>query len=91
MPEIDVLPSTVVAPRLAKRFPRMFRGKGALGVNDVMVVKSEEYSIQDDNVEGSDSEEESLANRDLLAVICRKRFLKSHTDTPSPHCLEERR
>lgn len=72
MPQIDVLPSTLVVPRLAKRFPRMFRGKGALGCNDVMIVKSEEYSSQNDTVEGSETEEESIANRDLLAVICRE-------------------
>lgn len=70
-PAIDVLPSTVVVPRLVKRFPRMFRGKAALGANDVMVVKSEEYDKSDDHViEDADSDEEGLANRDLMAVIC---------------------
>jgi hypothetical protein len=29
-PFIDVLPSTVVVPRLFKKFPRMFKGKGEL-------------------------------------------------------------
>ena len=70
-PAIDVLPSTVVVPRLVKKFPRMFRGKSALGANDVMVVKSEEYDTSDDRiVEDSDSDEEGLANRELMAVIC---------------------
>ncbi|KAG0648639.1 hypothetical protein D0Z07_4685 [Hyphodiscus hymeniophilus] len=70
-PAIDVLPSTVVVPRLMKRFPRMFRGKSALGANDVMVVKSEEYDTSENHVvEDTDSDEESLANRDLMAVIC---------------------
>jgi hypothetical protein len=70
-PAVDVLPSTVVVPRLVKKFPRMFRGKAALGANDVMVVKSEEYDKPDDNVvEDTDSDEEGLANRDLMAVIC---------------------
>jgi hypothetical protein len=73
MPAIDVLPSTVVVPRLANKFPRMFRGKGELGCNDVMVVKSEEYHTLHNNVlEEGDSDEEGLANRDLMAVICRK-------------------
>lgn len=71
MPAVDVLPSTVVVPRLQKKFPRMFRGKGELGCNDVMVVKSEEYHTPHDNVlEESDSDEDGLANRDLMAVIC---------------------
>ena len=71
VPAIDVLPSTQVVPRLIKKFPRMFRGKGELGANDVMVVKSEEYDI--DNVRESeehDSDEENLSARDLMAVIC---------------------
>lgn len=70
-PAIDVLPSTVVVPRLVKKFPRMFKGKGQLGANDVMVVKSEDYDAPDDQTaEEHESDEEGLANRDLLAVIC---------------------
>jgi hypothetical protein len=70
-PALDVLPSTVVVPRLAKKFTRMFRGKGELGANDVMVVRSEEYDAPDEHaVEETDSDEEGLANRELMAVIC---------------------
>jgi hypothetical protein len=70
-PTLDVLPSTVVVPRLVKKFPRIFRGKGELGCNDVMVVKSEEYDTPvSHSLEESDSDEEGLSNRDLLAVIC---------------------
>ena len=73
-PALDVLPSTVVVPRLTKKFPRMFKGKAELGCHDVMVVKSEEYDAVDDGVSmGSDSDEDSLANRDLIAVICQAR------------------
>ena len=71
VPALDVLPSTVFVPRLTKKFPRMFRGKGELGINDVMVVRSEEYDAPDEHaVEATDSDEEGLANRELLAVIC---------------------
>lgn len=73
-PTLDILPSTIVVPRLAKRFPRMFRGKGELGANDVIVVKSEEYDAGYETViDGSDSDEEGLARRDLVAVICQLR------------------
>jgi hypothetical protein len=73
-PAIDVLPSTVVVPRLVKKFPRIFRGKGELGANDVMVVRSEAYdSVDEHHPEGTDSDEEGLSNRDLLAVICQAR------------------
>jgi len=73
-PFIDVLPSTVVVPRLFKKFPRMFKGKGELGANDVMVVKSEDYDAPDDNdSEEHASDDEGLGNRDLVAVICQLR------------------
>ncbi|CZR57089.1 uncharacterized protein PAC_06978 [Phialocephala subalpina] len=73
-PTLDILPSTIVVPRLAKRFPRMFRGKGELGANDVIVVKSEEYDAGYETVvDESDSDEEGLARRDLVAVICQMR------------------
>ncbi|KAA8572954.1 hypothetical protein MFRU_027g01030 [Monilinia fructicola] len=69
-PTLDVLPSTVVVSRLAKRFPRMFRGKGELGANDIMIVKSEEYDIPSQSMDDTDSDEEGFSNRDLIAVIC---------------------
>lgn len=73
-PAIDVLPSTVVVSRLVKKFPRLFRGKGGLGPNDVMIVKSEEYGSSDvDDAEETDSDEDSYGSREVLAVICQMR------------------
>ncbi|RDL39605.1 uncharacterized protein BP5553_03945 [Venustampulla echinocandica] len=73
-PAIDVIPSTIVVPRLMKKFPRMFRGKAELGANDVMVLRSEDYDIPSKyNSEDEDLDEEGLENRDLLAVICQLR------------------
>lgn len=69
-PTLDVLPSTVVVPRLAKKFPRMFRGKGELGANDIMIVKSEEYDTSGQSLDDTDSDEEGFSNRDPIAVIC---------------------
>lgn len=70
-PAIDVLPSAAGITRLAQKFPRMFRGKAALGTNDVMVVQSEEYDSPDNSTRDTvDSDEENLASRDLMAVIC---------------------
>jgi hypothetical protein len=52
----------------------MFKGKGELGANDVMVVKSEDYDAPDDkDAEEHASDEEGLGNRDLVAVICQLR------------------
>jgi hypothetical protein len=75
LPCIDVLPSIVVVPRLMKKFPRMFKGKGELGANDVLVVKSEDYDTPDDDNDGDLGDDESLANREVLAVICQLRGL----------------
>jgi hypothetical protein len=73
-PVLDVLPSAVFVPRLVKTCPRMFRGKDKLGLYDVMVVKSEEYDSPDDSiVDETDSDEEGLASRDLIAVLCQMR------------------
>lgn len=72
-PALDVVPSTLVVPRLTKRFPRMFRGNAQLGVNDVMVLKSEDYGMHDSPLEDVDSDDDGLACRDLLAVICQMR------------------
>ncbi|KAK1962651.1 hypothetical protein LY78DRAFT_586252 [Colletotrichum sublineola] len=71
MPAIDVLPSsmiagTVILPRLARRFPKMFRVKGQLGMNGLILAKSEDYDTPADD---SDSDEKDLDKRDLVAVI----------------------
>ncbi|GJC96292.1 hypothetical protein ColKHC_05118 [Colletotrichum higginsianum] len=67
MPAIDVLPSsmiagTVILPRLARRFPKMFR----LGMNGLILAKSEDYDTPADD---SDGDEKDLDKRDLVAVI----------------------
>ncbi|RFU31656.1 hypothetical protein B7463_g4698, partial [Scytalidium lignicola] len=73
-PAIDVLPSTVVVPRLVKRFPRLFTAKGGLGANDVMIVKSEEYGTPDiKETEDTDSDDDRYGAREVLAVICQMR------------------
>ncbi|KAI3528416.1 hypothetical protein CSPX01_16251 [Colletotrichum filicis] len=71
MPAIDVVPSsmiagTVILPRLARRFPKMFRVKGQLGMNGLILAKSEDY---DNNADDSDSDDKDLDKRDLVAVI----------------------
>lgn len=70
-PYIDVLPSHVLIPRLATKFTRLLRGKGELGSNDVIIVRSENY---DDNIghviENNYMSEDCYSNRNLIAVIC---------------------
>jgi hypothetical protein len=80
LPCVDVLPSIVVVPRLMKKFPRMFKGKGELGANDVLVVKSEDYDTPDNENDGDLGEDESLANREVVAVICQLRGLPGSSE-----------
>jgi hypothetical protein len=80
LPVVDVLPSIVVVPRLMKRFPRMFKGEGQLGANDVLVVKSENYDTPDDDNDGDLGDDESCANREVLAVICQLRGLPGSSE-----------
>ncbi|KAI0477610.1 hypothetical protein GGR56DRAFT_416373 [Xylariaceae sp. FL0804] len=71
-PAIDVYPSsavsrTIIAP-LMKRFPRIAGIKRELGIQDIMVVRSEDYAAQDSDPE-SDGDEHHLRSRELLAVL----------------------
>lgn len=71
IPAFDVVPSTIISgsliiPRLAKRFPRMFRAKPELGQDDLLIIRSEDYSAP----HSGDDNDSQLDNRDLIAVIC---------------------
>ncbi|OJJ40608.1 hypothetical protein ASPWEDRAFT_102365 [Aspergillus wentii DTO 134E9] len=71
-PVLDVLPSTVHLPRLARKFPTIFRGKNGLGPNDLIVVKSDLY--QRPTVDGADKhadqDEDNNDHREVVATIC---------------------
>lgn len=70
-PVIDVLPSSGIIPRSLKKFHRMFRSRCELGVNDVMVVRSEDYHVPLRESPGTqDSDDEALSGREVVAVIC---------------------
>ncbi|KAI1141221.1 hypothetical protein F5Y05DRAFT_255022 [Hypoxylon sp. FL0543] len=71
-PAIDVYPSSAIAGSLItpllKRFPRIARIKRELSIQDVMLVKSEDYGAQDSGPE-SESDEDDLKSRELLAIL----------------------
>lgn len=72
-PTIDVYPSsafakTIVAP-LLKRFPLVFRIKCELSVQDVLLVRSEDYSAQPSDSDSDGFEEDNIKSRDLVAVL----------------------
>ena len=70
-PIFEVLPSVIFAPRLARRFPRTFKGKAGLGVDDLVIVSSENYETQEPH---SDDDEDLFDDkwdkREIIAAIC---------------------
>lgn len=72
IPAFDILPSSLVlgsliVPRLAKRCPCLFRTKPVLGLNDLLIVRSEDYGAP--TSPGSLDAEDGIDQRDLIAVI----------------------
>ncbi|KAJ6108213.1 hypothetical protein N7523_009536 [Penicillium sp. IBT 18751x] len=72
LPILDILPSTLYLPRLARKFPAMFRGRNGLGPNDLIIVKSELYDRKVGSIpeKQTSSEEEDDDHREVLATIC---------------------
>ncbi|PHH84232.1 hypothetical protein CDD83_2275 [Cordyceps sp. RAO-2017] len=89
IPSFDVVPSSLVAgnviiPRLAKRFPRLFRAKPELGQDDVLVVRSDDYgppTPDSSSPYADDADDGKIDDRDVLAVI-------SARPHAAPHCAE---
>ncbi len=71
-PVLEVLPSFVFASRLARRFPRTFKGKAGLGADDLVIVSSENYKLDGAEAGQSDGifEAEKWDERELVAAIC---------------------
>lgn len=71
-PAFDVLPSATIASRLARGFPQTLRGKAGLGVDDLIIVRSEDYHTAD--TEGTEldnlCEDDSWNTREIVAAIC---------------------
>ncbi|KAF4335334.1 hypothetical protein FBEOM_10830 [Fusarium beomiforme] len=72
IPAFDVVPSSLImgsqiVPRMAKRCPHLFRTKPVLGMNDLLIVRSEDYDTPASP--GSLDAEDSLDQRDVVAVI----------------------
>lgn len=76
LPVLDILPSTVYLPRLARKFPAMFRQRNGLGPNDLIIVMSELYERTITSIpekrrnSGPNSEAENEDHREVVATIC---------------------
>lgn len=82
LPVLDVLPSSVFLPRLARKFPTIFRGKNGLGPNDLIIVVSDFYdktkvladlrdigaigALEDGNNNNNDDDE----HQEVVGTIC---------------------
>lgn len=71
VPTFDVLSSAGFASRLAKEFPSAFKGKYGFGMDDLVVVGSEDYSSRDVQDEEADDvlQKDTLKSRDIVAAI----------------------
>ena len=89
VPILDVLPSVVFAPKLARKFPSVFKGKDGLGADDLVVVTSQNYGSpnavngKSENV----SEDESWATREIVAAICQPKKREAGLDGITEICL----
>lgn len=70
LPVLDVLPSTVYLPRLARKFPTVFGGRNGLGPNDLIIGTSDLYerALDTQNKRRTDGK-----HQDVVATICQLR------------------
>lgn len=71
-PILDVKSSNIFVPRIAKKFPSLYKGSGQLGINDVMICKSESYDDDGDEevVAKTPCGTEKWDEKEVIAVIC---------------------
>lgn len=71
-PILDVKSSNTFVPRIAKKFPSLYKGSGQLGINDVMICKSESYDdgVDEEVVAKTPCGTEKWDEKEVIAVIC---------------------
>lgn len=89
VPVFDVVPSFVFAPKLARKFSSIFKGKDSLGADDLVIVHSQKYDSSDDLKGQTDSasDEDSWDAREVVAAICQPKRKAAGTDLPTEICL----
>lgn len=65
-PAFEAIPSTTFAPRLKRKFHRVFKTRDRLGPDDVVIVRAGDYGGADDQ---SDSDED-MESREVIGVVC---------------------
>ena len=71
-PVLEVLPSVVFAPRLARRLPRTFKSKAGLGADDLVIVSSENYDTTEADTRDPDElfQDTRWEEREIIGAIC---------------------
>ena len=71
-PALDVLPSAIFAPRLARRCSRVLNGRNGLGHNDLVIVGSQTYEgFSEVEAAGTGhGEDGDCDDREVVAAIC---------------------
>ena len=75
LPALDVLPSILFAPKLARRFPRILNGRAGFGPDDLVIVRSQTYNhtpTREGDAEES-SDDEDWDTREMVGAICQRR------------------
>ena len=88
-PVFDVVPSYVFAPKLARKFSSIFKGKDGLGADDLVIVNSQKYDSSD-GLKGhtdSASDEDSWDAREVVAAICQPKRKAIEPEFPTEICL----
>lgn len=71
-PVVNVFPSILFAPRLARKVPRVFQGKQGLGLDDLVFVRSQmqDVAIMTEDRLPDDIKEEDSNDHEIIAAIC---------------------
>ncbi len=88
-PVLEVLPSVIFATRLARRFPRTFKGKAGLGADDLVIVSSENYETAQPHARdpGELFEDARWEEREIVAAVCQLSKDKSGFQGRGEICL----
>ena len=88
-PILEVLPSVTFATRLARRFPRTFKGKAGLGADDLVIVSSENYESAQPHAQdpGELFEDARWEEREIVAAVCQLSKDKSGFQGRGEICL----
>ena len=88
---LEVLPSIAYASRLARRFPRTFKGKAGLGADDLVVMSSEDYKSESINSEGYEDilGEHNGSQRMIVAAICQQGKDEAQSSAQLEICMND--